>query len=120
MSKSVKLSDGSYIDASAVWDNAQGADIESLITTINATSIKGLEKLTTKNADVYEYANTATFCWFEVGSSVAEHTLTNWIGNTNGIVVKLDRLMFATDGWNKHFYYNIFWDRSWAGWKMIG
>ena len=45
-------------------------------------------------------------------------TITNWIGNVDGSLVKIGNLMFATDGWNKKLYRNILWG-NWSGWVEI-
>lgn len=62
MSQSVKLSDGSYIDAGAVWDNTQGKTIEGFNADIGKLYYPGVKTFTATSNDVWVYdtANTLT------------------------------------------------------------
>lgn len=123
MSKSVKLSNGDYIDAGAVWDNTQGSDAESIISTLEQASIKYIGQMKTANTDIYEYAKTRTSFWALIISSSVSHSLTHWIGDTDGMLLRIGFLMFATDGWNNKLYVNVGWgslgNPTWKGWTLI-
>ena len=120
MSQSVKLKDGSYIDASGVWDANQSTDLQSYIETLsNEAHIKQLGGLSTANADVRAYFNDYPYCAFLVFNKNAGYTIQNWIGNVDGFVIRLSNLAFAVDGWNKKLYYSALWSTTWGDWTLI-
>lgn len=70
------------------------------------------------SGDIYEIVSSYELVILYVYAESAGFIVTNWIGNTDGMVVKIGYLMFAIDGWNKKLYRNTFWG-GWSGWIEI-
>ena len=119
MSQSVKLKDGSYIDASGVWDANQKTDMQNIVEALTSqVHIKELDQLNQTNGDVYQHMAAEPYCFFYVINGDNQN-IANWIGEVNGAVLRINIFAFAVNGWSQKLYFNLLWGTDWKGWILI-
>ena len=69
--------------------------------------------------DLYEIVKPYAQVIFDVYAQSGGFTLDNWIGNTDGTLVKFGNIMIAVSGWTGSSYFNMLWGNNWLGWKQI-